>query len=227
MSYGAALIQNLCSKVTLPLHFTQAYALSGKDVICPILKLCERLVGVCGGKEFSGDGEELDKAQRGMLRGCYAALTARVVKNIAREADGANFIKGNMEINGPLNQVWSVELGFILDRMLESVKGTGEGDVADDDMRNEDTAGIDSKITALEDNAIFPWDTFVSSEERLHSSIDKDNDGSLPEGWMDAIDPATGFRYFYKTDGTDESTWTLPIASEKILEGFYSSKRFM
>ena len=90
----------------------------------------------------------------------------------------------------------------------------------------DDTRAYDDQFDALEDNVVFPWDTFVESEERLHSTIDKGEGGELPEGWVDAIDPESGYRYFYK-EGTEESSWALPIASESILEGFYSSKRFM
>lgn len=45
----------------------------------------------------------------------------------------------------------------------------------------------------------------------------------LPPGWNTAEDPETDMRYFYKSDGSD-SLWTLPSASDKILEAFYLTK---
>jgi len=226
ITYGSGLIMNLCTKAAFNDSFAQAYTANkatNADIICPILKLVERLVTISNAPDFSsGDSDSLTLSQRQLLKGAYAALSVDAVKKMARGADGVNFIRGNMEIEGPIAVNWQRELTHILERMLQQPSEPHKGHKTE-----EATTAYDASFSALEDNTIFPWDTFVSSEERLHSSIDKTDNGNLPEGWVDAIDPATGYRYYYKSDGTGESAWTLPIASEKILEAFYSSKRFM
>ena len=80
-----------------------------------------------------------------------------------------------------------------------------------------------SEFENVEEEAYFGFQRAIEGEERIHAAIDLVEGGELPPGWESAEDPSTGLRYFYKNDGSD-SLWTLPSASDKILEAFYLSK---
>ena len=110
---------------------------------------------------------------------------------------------------------WEGDEGWMVGCLLKRLRG----EVVETKSRDRD----ESEVDTVEEDVVLGFQKVIEGEEKIHAAIEHVEGDELPPGWNTAEDPETGMWYFYKADGSD-SLWTLPSASDKILEAFYLTK---
>lgn len=144
-----------------------------------------------------------------LLRGCYGLLKNEEAKESAKKVNGEEALK---EIEG-----YEGEEGWMVLCLLKRLRGEEE---EVEEGGGEEGGG---EVDTMEEDMVFGFQKVIEGEEKIHAAIEHAEGDELPPGWNTAEDPTTGLKYFYKSDSSD-SMWTLPSASDKILEAFYLTK---